>query len=305
MKTFITQSSWQDPTYQQIVIFSLAALFFFSLSVFFFRHKNHYMKTAWWSLKSWVVAAPIMLLALGAPSPWPLVFLTLTAIFGAKAFFQIMGIYHRSSFVLTAYLGIILLAVSIHFELHPLYNLTPMIVLALLCFIPIFFNSYEHMVQYIALTLMAFIFLGWSFMHLGLILQLENGLYQLLCLILLTEFCDNTNLATSRYFSKPKRFDQVMIKRTYGSTILSAVLTLLLAFTLRHFLPFQTDVFWLIAGLVASIAGSFGDIILNIIRRDIGIKVVGAFIIGRGDFLSRIDRLIFVAPIYYYLMVHL
>ncbi|MGZ3659450.1 MAG: phosphatidate cytidylyltransferase, partial [Bdellovibrionota bacterium] len=32
------------------------------------------------------------------------------------------------------------------------------------------------------------------------------------------------------------------------------------------------------------------------------VKDVGPFIIGRGDFLQRMDRLIFVAPIYYYVM---
>ncbi len=305
MTEFISQSFWQDPLYRQIFIIALSSLFITSVPVYFFRQRNHYLKMAWWSVKSWLLAAPIMLFVLGAPKPWPLVFLTITAIFGTKAFFKIMGIYHKTPFVITSYLGIIALAFATHFERTDLYNLIPMVVLGVLCFIPIFLNSYKSMVQYIALTLMAFIFLGWSFMHLGLILNLENGLYQLLYLILLTEFCDNTNLAMARYFSKPKRLDQVMIRRTYGSTLFSAVLTLALAFAMRHLLPVSSEIFWLTAGLVSSLAGSFGDIILNVVRRDIGIKVVGAFVLGRGDFLSRIDRLIFVAPIYYYLMIYL
>jgi phosphatidate cytidylyltransferase len=41
---------------------------------------------------------------------------------------------------------------------------------------------------------------------------------------------------------------------------------------------------------------------MTVIRRDAGIKVVGLFILGRGDFLDRMDRLIFVAPIYFYVI---
>jgi LacI family transcriptional regulator len=39
--------------------------------------------------------------------------------------------------------------------------------------------------------------------------------------------------------------------------------------------------------------------------KDAGIKEVGAFILGRGDFLHRMDRLIFVAPLYYYAIIYL
>jgi phosphatidate cytidylyltransferase len=44
---------------------------------------------------------------------------------------------------------------------------------------------------------------------------------------------------------------------------------------------------------------------MTVIRRDAGIRMVGPFILGRGDFLHRMDRLIFVAPIYYYVMFFL
>ncbi|MGZ3653322.1 MAG: phosphatidate cytidylyltransferase, partial [Bdellovibrionota bacterium] len=60
--------------------------------------------------------------------------------------------------------------------------------------------------------------------------------------------------------------------------------------------------YWLVAGLVASVGGLFGDLIMMVMRKDAGVKDVGPFILGRGDFLQRMDRLIFVAPIYYYVM---
>lgn len=161
------------------------------------------------------------------------------------------------------------------------------------------------MIQYISLTNLAFVFLGWSFMHLGLILKFENGIYQLMYLVILTEFCDNTNLAISRYIGRIKIFDRIDYKRTLESTAVSVAITLLVAFAMRHLLPDGSEKYWLQSGLIASLGGVIGDMLMTVVRKDAGIKVVGHFIIGRGDFLHRMDRLIFVAPLYYYAMVGL
>ena len=82
-------------------------------------------------------------------------------------------------------------------------------------------------------------------------------------------------------------------------------ITILLAWGMRHLMPYRTPPFWIVSGAIAAFAGALGDLVLTVIRRDLGIKQVGAFIIGRGDFLRRVDRLIFVAPIYYYAMKYM
>lgn len=181
----------------------------------------------------------------------------------------------------------------------------PMIVLGVSCLVPILKNSYRRMIQYVSLTLLGFIFLGWSFMHLALILKLPNGLYQVLYLIVLTEFCDNTNLAVSRHFGGPRIFSNINTKRTLLGTMVSFATSLILAAMMRWILPDGSDGYWLATGIVASVGGMFGDLVMTFIRKDAGVRVVGQFIIGRGDFLNRMDRLMFVAPIYYYTMLTL
>ena len=74
---------------------------------------------------------------------------------------------------------------------------------------------------------------------------------------------------------------------------------------MRHLLPDRSDKYWLAAGLIASFGGVVGDLVMAVVRRDAGVKVVGPFILGRGDFLQRMDRLIFVAPIYFFVMMAL
>ena len=58
-------------------------------------------------------------------------------------------------------------------------------------------------------------------------------------------------------------------------------------------------------GIVAAVFGRMGDLIINVIRRDLCIKNTGIFIIGRDGMLTRVDKLIFVGPMYYYIYIYL
>lgn len=294
-----------DPDYRKTVAIVLSIIFVSGLVLFFLRKTGYYFVSAWASIKSWLFAAPIMFLAFALPDPWPLGMLVLVAIYGAKAFFQIIGMFHRSYFVLICYAGIIALGFASYYQSLEVYNGMPMMVLGIACLVPIVRNNYKRMIQYISITLLSFIFLGWSFMHLGLIYYFPSGTYQIMYLLILTEFCDNTNLAIGRYFKGWRLFPNIDPKRSVLSTLVSIVLTLGLAGAMRQLLPDSSEKYWLAAGLIASFAGVIGDLVMTVVRRDAGVKIVGPFILGRGDFLHRMDRLIFVAPIYYYVMLWL
>ncbi len=297
--------AWHSDIYREAALIVLSFLFAAGIVVYFLRKRNYYFVVSWASLKSWLVLAPILFLVFGLPDPWPLVTITLFAITGAKTFFQLMGMFHRSYFVWITYVGILALTISVYFDRVDLYNIWPMVVLGASCLVPLARNSYRQMAQYISLTNLAFVFLGWSFMHLGLLLKLENGIYQLMYLLILTEFCDNTTLGISRYVGTKKIFSKIDHRRTWGGFAISAMSTIFVAAAMRQLLPDRSQVYWLTSGLVASFGGLFGDTVMDAIRRDAGIRTLGVFVIGRGDLLQRMDRLIFVAPIYYYVMHYL
>ena len=296
---------WSQPLYRETVYLILGALAVCGALLFPFRARNAHTHAAWASLKSWLFAAPILLAFMGLAAPWPLIVLTVVAMSGAKAYFQMLGMYHRSNFVWATYVGIIALALCIHFNRRDLYNLAPMVLFGAICMIPVARNSHKDMIQYMALTLMAFMFLGWSFMHLGLVWRLPQGPYMTIYIIVLTECCDNIYLALSRHVGRVKLFSKISPRRSLEAFLIAAAATLGLAWGLRHLLPVSTEPYWIASGLVAALGGSLGDLALSVIRRDLGIKDVGPFIIGRGDLLNIMDRMIFVAPIFYYAMLYL
>lgn len=301
----MANGQWNDPIYRETVLIVLSFLFLLGAALFSVKRKNAQLLAAWASIKSWLFAAPIILFILGLPKVWALASLCLVAIYGAKTFFQITGMYHRSNFVWICYIGIICLTWCIHTDQHRVYDLMPMVFLLAICLIPLFRNNYVHMIQYIALTLIAFSLMGWNFMHLGWIMKLEQGPFLLIYIILLTEFCENVLLAGSKIIGTIKPFNRITTKRTLEAFIVAFFVTIVLAWGMRHLMPYRTPPFWIASGVIATFAGALGDLVLTVIRRDLGIKQVGAFIIGRGDFLRRVDRLIFVAPIYFYAMKYM
>jgi phosphatidate cytidylyltransferase len=51
-----------------------------------------------------------------------------------------------------------------------------------------------------------------------------------------------------------------------------------------------------ILGVLISVLGQFGDLMLSSVKRDLGIKDMAATIPGHGGLLDRFDSLILVAP---------
>ncbi|MGE4131658.1 MAG: phosphatidate cytidylyltransferase [Bdellovibrionales bacterium] len=296
---------WNSPRYCETAGLVIGSLVVLAILTFFLKRKGAPYTTAWASLKSWLFVAPLLFLAFALPRPWPLVFTTWMGVLTAKSFFQMVGMYHRSWFVWVTYLFIFSLGHMIDKNWIEFYNHTPMIFLGVITTIPLLRNSATHMIQYIALSLLAFIAWGWSYMHMGRLLMFENGELMVLYLYLLTEVSENTSWACSRLFGKIKPFNKISSRVSLEGMVVAICVTMLLAWGMRHLLPDRSEKFWIASGLVAAIFGRMGDLFINVIRRDLGIKNTDVFIIGRDGILSRVEKLIFVGPMYYYIFIYL
>ncbi len=69
--------------------------------------------------------------------------------------------------------------------------------------------------------------------------------------------------------------------------------------------PFHGLGHGLIMGLVVGVAATFGDLCESLVKRDLGVKDMGALIPGHGGVLDRVDGMLFVLPAVYYLIVGL
>lgn len=296
---------WNNPRYVETAGLIIGSLILLSIVGFVLRKRGAPFTSAWASLKSWLFVAPMLFGMFALPKPWPLVFVTWMGVLSAKSFYQLVGMYHRSWFVWVTYIFIFGLGYLIYEDQTQLYNLTPEIFLFVVALIPILRNSASRMIQYMALSVVAFILWGWSYMHMGRLLTFEGGELMVLYLYLLAEVAENTSWAVSKLWGSYKPFSRITSKVTIEGMIASLIVTLLCAWALRHLLPDRSERFWVASGLVAAVFGRMGDLIINVIRRDLGIKDTGIFIIGRDGVLTRVDKLIFIGPMYFYLYIYL
>lgn len=294
---------WGNPLYQETVSIIILFLVIVSAILFVMQRRNSRFAGAWASLKSWLFAAPFLLVIAGMPYPWTLVFFVFVSITAAKTFFRMTGMYHRSWFVWATYIFMIGLGFCVHLGWNELYNLMPMIFLLAISTIPFLRNSATHMIQYCALSLMAFIFFGWGFMHMGKLVAMDRGIFLVIYIYVLVEFCEAVSLATTRLAGKVKLWDRITTRMSVEGIFTATLFTLVLAWALRHLLPVRSEEYWVAAGITAAIFGRSGDLFLSVIRRDLGIKPSGVFIIGRDDILSRVDKLVFAAPAFYYVLL--
>src|SRR5439155_518493 len=88
--------------------------------------------------------------------------------------------------------------------------------------------------------------------------------------------------------------------KTVGGALGAIVMTTPLVALGAHFVWFNTvldtPVCLLGLGIIVSIVGQFGDLMLSSIKRDLGLKDTAKLIPGHGGILDRFDSLILVAP---------
>ena len=265
----------------------------------------------WLTYRSWLVMAPLILGCVFAGRVAVIVFTCLLAGWGLKEFARATGLYGDWWMTGAVYLGIVAVGVTSLVSQpqgeepgHGWYGLfiaLPVYAVALILLIPILRNKVQGQLQYMSLAIVGFIYIGWMFGHLAFLANATNAYGYLLYILFATEINDVAAFTCGKLFGKRQFRSNISPKKTWGGALGALAVSMALPWVLRFSFPHFGTTQLILTGLIVGIGGQLGDLAISVIKRDIGIKDMGAVIPGHGGILDRIDSLIYVAPLFFHM----
>ncbi|MFO0809800.1 MAG: phosphatidate cytidylyltransferase [Gemmataceae bacterium] len=268
------------------------------------------VEPAWQSYRGWLIMVPLALGAIFLGREVAIVFFTTLAVFGCKEFARATGLYADWLATGTVYLGVIVVGITTLVRdpylnvpgWYGLFMALPVYVIATILTIPVLRNRTKGQLQVVALAMVAFMYLGWMFGHLAFLTNAKHAYAYLMYLLVAVELNDVAAFTCGKLLGRHKLRSEVSPKKTWegsvGALVVSMALPWLLGFTLPHFSSFDK----LLVGLVVGVGGQLGDLAISVIKRDVGVKDMGAAIPGHGGILDRVDSLIYVAPLFFHVV---
>jgi phosphatidate cytidylyltransferase len=155
-------------------------------------------------------------------------------------------------------------------------------------------------IQRVGLGVLGFALFGSALGHLAYMANDDNYRPIILMVLLAVEANDVFAYIAGKTFGHKKLAPNTSPNKTVGGALGALVLTTVLVAGIGHFVFADTAMAaparLIFLGAIISVVGQFGDLMLSSIKRDLGLKDMGATIPGHGGLLDRFDSLILVAP---------
>ncbi len=123
-------------------------------------------------------------------------------------------------------------------------------------------------------------------------------------LLFITQFNDVCQFIWGKLLGKHKIIPKVSPNKTWEGFLGGVFsITAVSAFAGPFLTPLSLELS-LLAGLLISVSGFIGDVVISSIKRDLEIKDSGSMIPGHGGILDRFDSLIFTSPLFFHFIYY-
>ena len=302
----------RDPVFQIYAAGSLTALVIVGLLLLALRSRlgeetYHKIRQTY---RSWWVMIPLFLLTLALGRTAIILGLAALAIMGVRELAAATGLYRDWWMTGAVYAGIAAVALLSWIPdprldtqgWYGMFMALPVYVVGAILVVPIVRNRSKGQLQTVCLALLAFIYFGWMFGHLGFLANASAGLGYLLYLFFAVVIGDVSAYTFGRIFGRHALCSNISPNKTVEGAVGSFALAMVLPWLLRFSFPGFSPAQLILTGLIVGVGGQLGDLAISTIKRDLGIKDLGQAIPGHGGVLDRVDSLIFVAPLFFHMV---
>jgi len=256
--------------------------------------------------RAWVLIVPLTVIPILLGAAWTIAGVTLLGLLCFGEFARSTGLFRDRPTTAVAVLGILLLNFAVFDHWYHLFVALFPLTMALIAAVAILRDEPKGYIQRVALGVFGFALFGGSMAHLGYMANDRDYRPILLLVIAATQLNDVFAFVVGKSLGRHPLAPQTSPNKTVEGFVGAVLLTTPIAAVLGHFIfkgtPVDTPTRLALLGLIIGVVGQLGDLMVSSIKRDLGIKDMGAAIPGHGGILDRCNSLLLVAPaVFHYL----
>jgi phosphatidate cytidylyltransferase len=264
----------------------------------------------WVTYRGWLIMIPLVLATVGLGREATIAGVTVLSLLGFRELARATGLYEDWWMTGIVYLGIVGVGVTALVTdprtaargWYGLFMTLPVYAVSGILLVPILRDRTSGQLRAVALAILGFVYLGWMLGHLSFLANTPHASGYLLFLLVAVETNDIAAFTSGKLFGRRKLRPHISPNKTLGGALGALAVSMALPWALAFSFPHLGALELVLTGLIVGIGGQLGDLTISFIKRDIGIKDMGALIPGHGGILDRIDSLIFVAPLFFHTM---
>ena len=254
----------------------------------------------WLRWRSWLVLVVLIAVPVLLGAAWTILGVTVLSLLCFREYSRATGLFREKFASLLVVIGILAVGFATIDHWYNLFEALFPLTAAALAGFTVLQDRPEGYIQRVALSVFGFAMFGCALGHLG---YMANDMHYrpiLLLVIVAVELNDVAAFVTGRLFGRRKLCPHTSPNKTVAGAVGAVLVTTIFVTVLGRWVFADTvldgTVRLVILGIIISVVGQLGDLVLSSLKRDLGLKDMGATIPGHGGLLDRFDSLIFVAP---------
>ncbi|HVU62994.1 MAG TPA: phosphatidate cytidylyltransferase [Phycisphaerales bacterium] len=248
---------------------------------------------------AWCVMAPIVALPILLGKLPTILLFTILSLLCYREFSRATGLFREKTMSAIVVIAILALNFAALDNWYDLFVAVPGISIVIIAAAAILRDKPRGYLQRVSLAALSMLLFGLCLGHLGYMANDADYRRPMLLLLMCVGLNDVYAYCVGRTIKGPKLAPSTSPGKTLSGAVGAMVLTTLTVWLVgRHVLYTNlSETHHLIAiGILLSLGGILGDLTISSVKRDVGIKDMGALIPGHGGVLDRCNSLLLAAP---------
>lgn len=254
----------------------------------------------WRRYLSWLVLVPLMIVPILLGAFWAMLGILVLGLLCYREYARMTGCFREKLVSLLVVLGTLLVFFAVFDHWYGLFVAAWPLTVGAIAIAGLVGDEPRGYLQRVALGVLGFMLCGVGLGHLAYLGNDPNYRPMMLMLILGIQMNDVFAYCSGKLCGRTRLMPRTSPGKTQEGSIGALLLTTPLVMFLAHhvFLGTVLDCPLLLLGLglIVSVLGQLGDLMLSAIKRDAGVKDTGQLIPGHGGLLDRFDSTLLVAP---------